>query len=57
MRKDKNFVFRVSEEEINTIKNKAEKFGYHSVCDFIRQVLLNVEDVQIKVISKNDQNN
>jgi hypothetical protein len=57
MRKEKSFIFRVSEEEINIIKEKSEKFGYHSVGDFIRQVLLNVEDVKVKVIGKNDQDN
>jgi hypothetical protein len=57
MRKEKSFIFRVSEDEINIIKAKSEKFGYHSVGDFIRQVLLNVEDVKIKVINKNDSNN
>ena len=50
MRKNEYFRFRINDQDLQKIEDKSKKFGFYSVSEFVRQVCLNVDDIQIKVI-------
>jgi hypothetical protein len=55
MRKNEYFRFRINDNDLQKIEDKAKRFGFYSVSEFVRQVCLNVKDIDIRVII-NDKN-
>ncbi len=49
MKKQKNLSFRLSEEELDIIKQKAKNYGFRTYSELARFVLLNLKDIKIEL--------
>jgi hypothetical protein len=52
--KEKEFRFRVNDFEKKFIEEKAKKLGFFCVSEYIRYVALNVSEIEIKMVKKDE---
>ena len=50
-----NIIFRVNKDEKIKIENNSKKFGFHTVSEYIRFVVINVKEINIRIRNEKEK--